>query len=202
MNKGLLLVISGPTGAEKDKIIASLLEKHSEIYKEVSYTTREKKEDEVEGKEFNFITNKEFFDKVDKGMFLEWAEVYDGVYYGTPKHNILRKLKEGKDVLVEVDIKGALQIKEKYNNAVLIIILPKSKESMESNILNSKKGTAEKLTRKFNSAFNCINSINSINKYNYGVVNTSIEEGVYKIENIITAERCRVDNIDSSTFLK
>ena len=73
---------------------------------------------------------------------------------------------------------------------------------MESNILNSKKGTAEKLTRKFNSAFNCINSINSINKYNYGVVNTSIEEGVYKIENIITAERCRVDNIDSSTFLK
>lgn len=199
MNKGILLVVSGPTGAEKDKIITSLLEKHTDIYKEVSYTTRDKKEDEVEGEEFKFISNKDFFDKVDKGIFLEWAEVYDGIYYGTPKHNILKKLKEGKDVLVEVDIKGALQIKEKYNDAVLIIILPKSKEVMESNILNSKKDTPEKLTRKFNSAFNCINSIN---KYNYGVVNTSIEEAVSKIENIIVAEKCRVSNIDSDILLK
>lgn len=195
MNKnGLLLVVSGPTGAEKDKVISALLEKHKEIYKEVSCTTREKREEEIDGKEFKFLSNKEFFKRVDQGAFLEWAEVYEGLYYGTPKHTLLRKLSEGKNVLVEVDIKGALQLKENYSEAILIIILPKSKEDMKNNILNDKKDTPENLERKFNSAYNCIQSMC---KYNYGIVNNSVDEAVEKIEHIIEAELCRVERISN-----
>lgn len=190
---GILLVISGPTGAEKDKVIDAFLENHKEIYTQVTYTTRPKKLNEEEGIDFYFVSNKEFFDKVDKGHFLEWAEVYDN-YYGTPKHNVLRKLKDGKDVLLQVDIKGALEIKEQYNEAVLIFILPSSIDAMKQKILNSKKDTPENLLRKFNSAYK---AIQSISKYNYGVVNDDIDKAVTQIENIITAENCRVGRIDN-----
>lgn len=192
---GLLLVISGPTGAGKDIIINGLLEKDKEICTQVSCTTRSIREDEVEGEEYKFLSNAEFFKKVDQGAFLEWAEVY-GNYYGTPKHEVLKKLKSGKNVLLEVDPKGAYQIKENYPDAILIFILPSSVEELKKNILESKKDTPENLLRKFNSAYE---GIQSISKYNYGVVNTSVEEAVNKIENIISAEECRVERVKDIT---
>lgn len=190
---GLLLVISGPAGAEKDKVIDAFLDKHKEVYTQVTYTTRAKRPNEEDGKDFYFVSNKEFFDKVDKGHFLEWAEVYSN-YYGTPKHNVLRKLKDGNDVLLQVDIKGALEIKEQYNDAILIFILPSSIEAMKEKILSSKKDTPDNLLRKFNSAYK---AIKSISKYNYGVVNDDVNKAVKEIENIIAAEKCRVARINN-----
>ena len=181
---GLLLVISGPAGAEKDKVIDAFLDKHKEVYTQVTYTTRDKRPNEEEGKDFYFVSNQEFFDKVDKGHFLEWAEVYDN-YYGTPKHNVLRKLKDGNDVLLQVDIKGAL--------------LPSSIEAMKEKILKSKKDTPDNLLRKFNSAYK---AIKSISKYNYGVVNDDINKAVLQIENIIVAEKCRVARINNPCISK
>lgn len=193
MNKnGMLIVISGPTGAGKDKIIQALLEKNKEIYTPTSFTTRTIKTSDVKEKEYNYIDKNEFFKMVDQGAFLEWAEVYDN-YYGTPKYSVKKALQEGKKVLLEIDIKGALQIKENYSDSVLIFILPSSKAELKKNILNSKKDTVENLTRKFDSAFN---KLKSISAYNYGVVNDDINNAVKRIEEIISAEECKVEKLD------
>ncbi len=190
-NEGLLLIVSGPTGAGKDIVINALLDKHKDITTLASQTTREKKEDDIEGV-YEFISNKDFFKKVEQGAFLEWAEVY-GNYYGTPKHPVKKALKSGKDVLLEVDIKGALQIKEAIPSAILIFILPRSIDELKENILKSNKDTPDNLLRKFNSAYN---GIQLISTYNYGIINSDVNEAVNKIENIITAEKCRVDRIN------
>ncbi|NLK95543.1 MAG: guanylate kinase [Clostridiales bacterium] len=190
-NEGLLLVVSGPTGAGKDKVINALLKKHNEIYTQISLTTRPKKEDDIEGV-YDFVSNKEFFKKVEQGAFLEWSEVY-GNYYGTPKYPVRKALKNGKDVLLEVDIKGALQIKETEPGAILIFILPTSINELKENILKSNKDTPENLLRRFNSAYN---GIQLISTYNYGIINNNVEQAVEKIENIIQAEKCRVDRIN------
>lgn len=190
--RGMLLTISGPTGAKKDKVIKALLEKDDNLVLSKSFTTREKKDDEVEGEEYDYIDKKEFLKRVQQGFFLEWAEIYDN-YYGTPKRQVEKLLKQGKNVIVKVDIKGALQIKEKVEDAILIFILPPSIEELKETILNSSKvETPEMLIRKFNSAYP---EINSISKYNYGVVNDNIDAAVEKIEKIISAEECRVDRI-------
>lgn len=188
--RGMLLTISGPTGAKKDKVIQALLEKDENLVLSKSFTTREKREDEVD--EYEYIDKKEFLKRVQQGFFLEWAEIYDN-YYGTPKHQVEKLLKQGKNVIAKVDIKGALQIKEKVEDAILIFILPPSIEELKETILNSDKvETPEMLIRKFNSAYP---EINSISKYNYGVVNDNVDAAVEKIEKIISAEECRVDRI-------
>lgn len=190
-NEGLLLIISGPTGAGKDKIIEAFLNEHKDWYMPVSYTTRDIKEGEEEGIDFHYVTNQDFFKKVEQGIFLEWGEVY-GEYYGTPKHALLKRIKEGKNAIVEVDPRGAFKIKESYKDAILIFILPNSIEDMKKNILESKKDTPENLLRKFNSAYK---GIQEICKYNYGVMNTSVEEALLQIDNIIKAEECRVQRV-------
>lgn len=190
--RGILLVISGPTGAGKDDIIQAFLEKNKDIYVPISSTTRPIKQGDTEEKEYNYITNKEFFKIVEQGAFLEWAEVY-GNYFGTPKYPVKKALQEGKNVLLEIDIKGALQVKENMKDSVLIFILPTSIETLKGNILNSKKDTPENLLRKFNSAYDAIKSIST---YNYGIINENIEQAVAKIETIISAEECRVERLE------
>lgn len=202
MHRGLLLVVSGPSGAGKDDIVDALVKRDNNLVVSVSDTTRPIKEDDEEGKEYNFITTKEFFKKVDQGLYLEWAEVY-GNYYGTLKHKIKRLLDSGKDVILKVDIKGALNIKEKIDDAVLIFILPKSMEELRKSMIEKKadKDSPDSLLRKFNSAYA---EISSISKYNYAIVNdNNIEESIFKIENIINAEKIRVDRIkDELEYLK
>lgn len=198
-NKGILIVISGPTGAGKSEIISALVEKKKDLYLSISDTTRAKKSKDIEGKKYNFISRQEFFKKVDQGAYLEWAEVYQD-YFGTPKHIINKKLAEGKDVILAIDIKGALQIKEKYEEAVFIFILPPSVKVLKERIMDNKVESTEALTRKFNSAYA---EIQSISKYNYGVISNNIEEAVNRIEHIILAEKCRVDRTrDSIDILK
>ena len=191
-DKGILMVISGPTGSGKGQIIKELVKKNKDLYLSVSSTTREKKEGDIEGLSYNFLTRQDFFKKVEQGAFLEWAEIY-GNYYGTPKHIIRKKLKEGTNVILELDIKGALQVKEAYEDAVFVFILPSSIEALKARIKESNKiETTESLTRKFNSAYQ---EITSISKYNYGVVANNIDEAVSKIESIILAEGLRVDRV-------
>ena len=198
-NKGILIVISGPTGAGKSEIISALVEKNKDLYLSISDTTRAKKPKDIEGKKYNFISRQEFFKKVDQGAYLEWAEVYQD-YFGTPKHIINKKLAEGKDVILAIDIKGALQIKEKYEEEVFIFILPPSVKVLKERIMDNKVESTEALTRKFNSAYA---EIQSISKYNYGVISNNIEEAVNRIEHIILAEKCRVDRVrDSIEILK
>ncbi|MGM8204117.1 guanylate kinase, partial [Clostridium perfringens] len=122
-NRGVLIVISGPSGAGKGTICKALLEKHDDIFISVSATTRNPRVGEVDGVNYHFLTKEEFKQRIAEDDFLEHAEVY-GNYYGTPKSSVEKMLDEGKNVILEIDIQGALKVKEKATDGVFIFILP------------------------------------------------------------------------------
>lgn len=195
IKKGLLIVISGPSGTGKGTVCKALLEQNK-FWISVSATTRAPRKGEVDGENYYFITKENFLERIHKEDFLEYAEVY-GNYYGTPKSNVLGKLDRGEDVILEIDIQGALKVKENYPDGVFIFILPPSMEELKKRITNRGTETEESLMTRFKSAYK---EINFVSKYNYAVVNDTVEEAVRKIECIIAAERCRVDRIKNTIF--
>lgn len=195
-NKGVLIVISGPSGAGKGTICKALLEKNKDLYLSISATTRAPRKGEEDGVNYYFLSKEEFKKKIAEDDFLEYAEVY-GNYYGTPKSKVNEMLKEGKNVILEIDIQGALKVKENCNDGIFIFILPPSMEELRNRIINRGSETPESLLERFNSAYK---EINYISKYNYGVINDTVKEAVEKIENILAAEKCRVDRIDMLKF--
>lgn len=188
--KGLLIVISGPSGAGKGTICKTLL-KENDFWISVSATTRQPRSGEVDGTNYYFLTKEEFKKRINCDDFLEYAEVY-GNYYGTPKSNALKAIENGRDVILEIDIQGALKVKESYPEGVFIFILPPSMEELKNRIINRGSETPESLMTRFKSAYK---EINYVSKYNYAVVNDTVEEAVKKIHSIIVAERCRVDRV-------
>ncbi|ARC86995.1 guanylate kinase [Clostridium argentinense CDC 2741] len=188
--KGQLLVISGPSGAGKGTVCKSLLEKN-DIWISVSATTRKPRNGEIDGVNYFFIDKDEFLAKIDSNDFLEYAEVY-GNYYGTPKSKVFEVLESGKDVILEIDIQGALKIKSAYPDGVFIFILPPSMEELRYRITNRGSETPESLKTRLNSAYE---EISFASKYDYAVINDEVNEAVKKIESIITAEKCRVYKI-------
>ena len=196
MKRGVLLVVSGPSGAGKGTICKALLEKHKEIYLSVSATTRAPRKGEVEGVNYYFTTKEEFVKRVEEGDFLEHAEVY-GNYYGTPKSSVEKMLEQGKDVILEIDIQGALKVKENCEEGIFIFILPPSMEELKQRIIKRGSETPESLMTRFKSAYK---EINYISKYNYAVVNDEIDTAVSKLEAIITAEKCRVDRMKNKVI--
>ena len=191
--RGLLIVISGPSGAGKGTICKELLRKNK-FFLSISATTRTPRKGEVNGVNYHFISKEDFCSRINQEDFLEYAEVY-GNYYGTPKKEVLNMLEEGKDVVLEIDIQGALKVKENFSEGIFIFILPPSMEELKNRIINRGSETPESLMTRFKSAYK---EINYVSKYNYAVVNDKIEEAVYKIESIIMAEKCRVDRIKES----
>jgi guanylate kinase len=192
--RGLLIVISGPSGAGKGTICKSFMDRNKNVALSVSATTRAPRNGEVEGINYYFMTKEEFKDKIHTNDFLEYAEVYDN-YYGTPKSNVEEILESGKDVILEIDIQGALKVKENTEEGVFIFILPPSMQELKKRIINRGSETQESLMKRFKSAYK---EINFISKYNYAVVNDKLEMAVEKLEAIISAERCRVDRIKDS----
>lgn len=187
---GLLIVISGPSGAGKGTICKALLDKN-DFWLSVSATTRQPREGEVHGKNYYFIDREEFLSRIKNNDFLEYAEVY-GNFYGTPKSNVIEMLENGKDVILEIDIQGALKVKEVFPEGVFIFILPPSMEELKKRIIKRGSETPESLMTRFKSAYK---EINYVSKYSYAVVNDTVEEAVKKIESIVIAERCRVDRM-------
>ena len=192
-NKGLLIVVSGPSGAGKGTINGELLKRNSNLWMSTSMTTRAPRGNEQNGKEYFFVSKEEFEERIKNDQFLEYAIVHNEKYYGTPKDKIYDKLNSGMDVILEIDIQGAIEIQNKISDALFIFIMPPSMKILKERLTNRGTETEDKILERFKTAYK---EINEFTKYNYVVVNDEVENAVSKVEAIIKAEKCRVDRIE------
>ncbi len=194
-NRGQLIVISGPSGCGKGSVIEKLLESTDlNLWLSLSTTSRQIRDNDIPGKTYNFVTKEEFEKKIEEDYFLEYAED-SGNYYGTPKSTIEEKLENGIDVILEIEIQGALKIKEIRKDALFIFILPPSMRELKRRLEGRNTETKEKILKRFKTAYR---EINEVTKYNYVVINDEMEEASKKINSIIEAEKCRVDRIEET----
>lgn len=189
---GLLIVVSGPSGAGKDTLCNKVIEDSDNIWLSVSMTSRNPRGNEKEGKNYFFVTKEEFEQKIKDGKLLEYTN-YNGNYYGTPKDKLEDYLNRGIDVILVLDINGAINIKKLVPSALFIFIMPPDMETLKKRLIARKTESKEKVIARFTEAYN---EINSYNKYNYVVVNDKIENAVSKVKAIIQAEKCRVERIE------
>ncbi len=192
-SRGILIVISGPSGAGKGTICSSIKERNENIWLSTSMTTRSPRGEEKNGVEYFFVSKEEFEEKIKDDGFLEYAVVHSGQYYGTPKDKIANMLNTGKDVLLEIDIQGAIEIQNKISDALFIFIMPPSMEILKERLMGRNTDSEEKILERFKTAYR---EINEVTKYNYVVVNDKIDLAISKVEAIIMAEKCRVDRIE------
>lgn len=191
--KGLLVVVSGPSGAGKDTIVNELMKKkETKAWVSISMTSREPRGSEENGKDYFFVTKEEFEENIKKGNFLEYA-TYNDNYYGTPKHKIDEYLNKGIDVILIIEIQGALQIKDLIPEALFIFIMPPSMEELKKRLVNRGTDKPEKIINRFKRAYE---EINEVTKYNYVVVNDKVKKATDKVAAILKAEKCRVDRIE------
>ena len=191
--KGNLIVLSGPSGAGKDSIIRELKNYYHNFWVSVSMTSRAPRGEEVDGIDYFFVSKEEFESHIKRNDFLEHA-MYNGNYYGTPKSKINDFLIQGKDVILEIEIQGALKIKEEFPEAIFIFIMPPSMRELVNRLKKRNTENIDKIIERFKKAYQ---EINYYNNYNYVVVNDDLEEAVKKVWAILLSERLRVSRIEN-----
>ena len=189
MRKGLLILISGPSGTGKGTVCDLLRQKHPEISYSISATTRQPRPGEQDGVNYYFYTKEKFREMIDQGQLLEWAEVY-GNFYGTPKQKVLDRLDAGEDILLEIDTQGALNVMKVMPEGLFIFLLPPSLEELAARLKGRGTETEESLHRRLGAA---VDEIKLATKYRYVVVNDKVEDAEETIANIIEAEHHRSD---------
>ncbi|MEA4987827.1 MAG: guanylate kinase [Anaerovorax sp.] len=187
MGKGLLFVVSGPSGAGKGTICKRLLDE-IDIDLSVSMTTRKPRPGEVDGVNYYFVSHEEFNKIKEKDGLLEYAYVY-GNYYATPKKMVMDKLEQGRDVILEIDIQGALKIRETYPKGIFVFILPPSMKELRKRITGRGSETEDAINMRLGET---LKEVSYIDKYDYCVINDEIEEAVERVACIMKAEHSRV----------
>ena len=189
MNRGLLIVVSAPSGCGKGTLLAEIL-KDNDFYYSVSATTRSPREGEVDGVNYHFATREEFEDLIKSDGMLEYAQ-YCGNYYGTPKKEVEKKLSEGKNVILEIEVQGAMQVKEIAPEGVFVFILPPSVSELKKRLL--KRGTEEisVIEKRVSEA---VGEIKYAEKYDYVIVNDDLSKAVDDFKMVISAEKMRTKN--------
>ena len=185
---GLLLVISGPSGVGKGTLVNALMERNQKIKMSVSATTRAPRPGEIEGVHYFFKTEEEFKAMVDRGEFLEYIHVFGSKYYGTPRSFVEQQLASGYDVILEIDVQGAMKVKQAFPDAVLMFITAPSMSEIKSRLIGRGTETMEQVEKRFATAFE---EIKMIPQYDYVIINDVVDMAVHHMEAILEAERCR-----------
>jgi len=188
MAKGFLLIISGPAGTGKGTVCKELLNRNEDIIFSVSATTRNPRVGEEDGVNYFFMGKEKFETMVKNDEFLEHAYVHTN-YYGTPRGFVKDQVEKGEIVLLEIDVQGALQIKNNYSEAVFVFLLPPTMEELKNRIIKRGTESEEDINTRFENAFK---ELDFVGNYDYFVVNNKVKEAVEDIETIIKAERLRV----------
>ena len=190
--RGSLIVVSGPSGCGKGTVIQEFLKKHKDAWLSISCTSRKPRPGDEEGVTYYFLSKEEFEQKIDEGGFLEFA-LYNGNFYGTPKEHIEEKLCNGIDVILEIEVQGALKVKEVVPEAICIFIMPPTMKELKKRLVGRKTETKDKILERFKRAYQ---EINELALYNYVVTNDEIKNAVEKMSAILLSEKCRVDRIE------
>lgn len=187
-NKGMLVVLSGPSGSGKDTVLSEIFCKAPELKKSVSMTTRKPREGEIDGVDYIFVDESVFTDAVSDGKMLEYAR-YGGNYYGTPKERVDSWLNEGLTVILKIDVQGGENIRRLYPDAVSIFITPPSMSVLEKRLRRRGSEAEEEVRKRLAIA---LDELKSISDYDYMVINDSLEDAVDDVITIIKAEQLKV----------
>ncbi len=187
INKGLLVVLSGPSGAGKNTVLTQLLEQDSNIKVSISATTRKPRDGELDSKNYYFISKSEFVQLISKNGMLEYAE-YCGNYYGTPAEQVNSWLSKGRDVVLEIEVKGGFQVRKKCPEAISIFILPPSIKELENRLVNRATEPEHLIQERLNIAKK---ELKTAFEYDYIVINDKVEQCAVDICNIIASEKMK-----------
>ena len=190
-NKGTLFVITGPSGAGKGTVLKKVIQSLNGLYFSVSATTRKPREGEVDGVHYHFLTRERFEELIEKDRFLEYAQ-YAGNYYGTPLDPVEEHLEQGHDVILEIELQGALQVKKRLPKAVLVFIAPPSFEELESRLRGRGTETDEVIRNRLAIARQeCAN----MDEFRFIVVNDEVEDAADRLRAIMLSCRCLRENL-------
>jgi guanylate kinase len=187
MRKGKTFIVSGPSGVGKSTVLKSLLAKRENVYFSVSATTRSPRDGEEDGVHYHFINVDTFQDWIGKQEFLEYAE-YVGNFYGTPKKYVDAAMDRGQDVILDIEVQGAIQVVSQRPDVVRIFIAPPSWDELERRLTERGTDTAEKIQKRL---LRAKVEFQTAHTYDYFVINDTVENAVQELNAIMTAEHCK-----------
>ena len=194
---GKLLVISGLSAAGKGTIAKELVSRYGNYVLSISATTREKRGEEVDGKDYFFVSADEFTKMIEKSELLEYAN-YVKNYYGTPKKYVEEMIKNGKNVILEIEMQGALQVKKIYKDAILIFFLPKDAKTQRERLISRKRETAEQIEERVRQS---VKDAEYAKHYDYVIVNDDIEQAISDIQDIVNSKYDKNKNVQNLKIL-
>ncbi len=190
MEKGVLLVLSGPSGSGKGTVVKAYTEKYDDVFVSVSATTRDMREGERYGVNYYYMTVEEFEQKIAENGFLEHAKFCEN-YYGTPREKVEEMLNAGKDVILEIDVQGAFQVKKNYPDAVLVFTLPPTFEELKARLIGRGTDSMDVVEKRLAAARE---EIKRAVEYDYFVLNDDVDKAVLRMRHIFEAEKCSIKN--------
>lgn len=185
--EGIFIAVTGPSGSGKTSVCKALLERFPQICFSVSLTTRPPRPGETDGKDYHFVSETEFRERIDRNDLIEWAENY-GQLYGTSRETVEKALREGRDLLLDVDPRGARALKKAWPGGIFVFVIPPTIEELERRLRNRGSETEETIRRRFD---NALAEIREIVWYDYIITNDELDAAIDRLRAIYMAEECR-----------